>query len=217
LRLREDHAAARDAIQAEIDLERDLGKEFMSRWNLFEVATLAATKDQYLLRPDLGRSLTTTSRERLRQLCPRAVHVQPIIGDGLSVAAISEQVPRLLPLLMDELQRHGLTTGQPFAVRHCRVGVLNEIGDILDPDVAVLLIGERPGLATAESLSAYLAYRPRPGDTDAQRNLISNIHARGIPVVLAVPRIVALCRKLLQLRQSGFVVKEDPLPTVTNE
>jgi ethanolamine ammonia-lyase small subunit len=87
------------------------------------------------------------------------------------------------------------------------------VGELLDPAVVVLLIGERPGLATAESLSAYLAYRPRPGDTDARRNLISNIHARGVPIGQAARRILALAEKMRQMQTSGVAVKEDlPLP-----
>ena len=89
-------------------------------------------------------------------------------------------MPALLPLLRQGAGERGWSFGRPFVVRYCRVGVLNDVGELLDPAVVVLLIGERPGLATAESLSAYLAYRPRPGHTDAQRNLISNIHARGV-------------------------------------
>ena len=98
--------------------------------------------------------------------------------------------------------------GNDFAVRYCRVGVLNDVGELLDPAVAVLLIGERPGLATAESLSAYLAYRPRPGHTDARRNLISNIHARGVPVDQAARRILALAEQMRRLQKSGVEVKE---------
>ena len=103
----------------------------------------------------------------------------------------------------------GLSVGQPFVVRHCRVGVLNDVGELLDPAVVVLLIGERPGLATAESLSAYLAYRPRPGHTDAQRNLISNIHARGVSHAEAARRILALAEQMRQVQASGVTVKED--------
>lgn len=209
LQLRQDHAAARDAVQAEIDLERDLGSDLIARWGLFEIETQAATKEQYLLRPDLGRRLMPAARNVLQQRCPRGRDVQIAIGDGLSAAAVQTQVPTLLPQFMAEVQRQGLTAGQPFFIRHCRVGVLNEIGELLSPEVVVLLIGERPGLATAESLSAYLAYRPAPGHTDAQRNLISNIHARGVPVEVAAARIMALGKKLLRLRQSGVAVKED--------
>ena len=118
-------------------------------------------------------------------------------------------MPRLLPLLADEAQRRGWSFGRPFFIRHCRVGVLNDIGDILDPEVVVLLIGERPGLATAESLSAYLAYRPRSGHTDALRNLISNIHARGVGPEEAAQRIMALAEQMRRRQMSGIAVKEE--------
>ena len=91
--------------------------------------------------------------------------------------------------------------------------MLNEIGELLDPTVVVLLIGERPGLATAESLSAYLAFRPRPGHSDAQRNLISNIHARGVTPEAAAPRLLNLDAKMRQCGASGVSIKED-LPVV---
>ena len=94
-------------------------------------------------------------------------------------------------------------------MRHCRVGVLNDVGELLDPMVVVLLIGERPGLATAESLSAYLAYRPRSGHSDARRNLISNIHACGVSLVEAAWRIAALADAMRQRQTSGVTVKED--------
>src|SRR5204863_2965597 len=103
--------------------------------------------------------------------------------------------------------------GQPFVVRYCRVGILNDIGALLEPPVVVLLIGERPGLATAESLSAYLAYRPAPGHTDAQRNLVSNIHARGVDHPSAARRILALAATMQRLQGSGVSIKEEsPTP-----
>jgi ethanolamine ammonia-lyase small subunit len=208
LQLRQDHAIARDAVRAEVDLDRDLGAEFVAHWKLFEVCTLAATKDQYLLRPDLGRHLALAGRAAVQENCPRGADVQVVIGDGLSAAAVRAQVPVLLPLLVEELRREGMGVGRPFFVRHCRVGILNDVGDLLDPAVVVLLVGERPGLACAESLSAYLAYRPRPGDSDARRNLISNIHARGVPTSQAAYRIAALCQRLQLARQSGVAIKE---------
>jgi ethanolamine ammonia-lyase small subunit len=212
LQLRQDHAAARDAVQAEIDLERDLGTQFVRRWNVFEVETLVGSKVEYLLRPDLGRRLAPAARDLVRERCPPRADVQIVIGDGLSAAAVRAQVPALLPRLVQELEQVGLTAGGPFFVRHCRVGVLNDVGELLDPAVAILLIGERPGLATAESLSAYLAYRPRPGDTDARRNLIANIHGRGVTTAEAARRLAALSRKLWQARQSGVGIKEEFAP-----
>jgi ethanolamine ammonia-lyase small subunit len=208
LGLRRDHAAARDAVCAEIDLERNLGSDLVRRYGLFEVRTRAANKEEYLLRPDLGRQLNDEARRVLCQRCPAGAELQVVVGECLSAAAVAAQVPHLLPFLEDEARRRGWCFGQPFFVRHCRVGVLNDIGDLLQPEVVVLLIGERPGLATAESLSAYMAYRPRAGHTDAQRNLISNIHGRGVPPEGAAPRIVALAVEMRRLGASGVAVKE---------
>jgi ethanolamine ammonia-lyase small subunit len=207
LQLRHDHAAARDAVEAEIDLVRDLGAELVERFALFEVRTQATSKSQYLMRPDLGRMLDEDSRLLLTERCPHEVDLQLAIGDGLSAAAVRAQVPGLLPLLHQSAATWRI--GQTIFIRHCRVGILNDIGALLDPAVVVLLIGERPGLATAESLSAYLAYRPRSGHTDAQRNLISNIHARGVSLEEAAKRILALAAKMMAMQTSGVVVKED--------
>jgi ethanolamine ammonia-lyase small subunit len=209
LELRRDHAFALDAVHAEVEMERDLGADLVQRFQLFEVRTRADSKEQYLLRPDLGRRLDDAAREMLRRQCPTGCVVQVAIGDGLSAAAVAAQVPRLLPLLAGEASGRGWSFGRPFFIRHCRVGVLNDIGDILDPEVVVLLIGERPGLATAESLSAYLAYRPRTGHTDAQRNLISNIHARGVAPEDAARRIMALVEQMRRRQTSGIAIKEE--------
>jgi ethanolamine ammonia-lyase small subunit len=209
LDLRRDHAFALDAVRAEIELQRDLGAELVERFGLFEARTQADSKARFLMRPNLGRVLAGSSRDDVLRFCPRGIDLQVVIGDGLSAAAVAAQVPRLLPLLAEGVQARGWSFGRPFVVRYCRVGVMNDVGELLDPAVVVLLIGERPGLATAESLSAYLAYRPRPGHTDAQRNLISNIHARGVSPEEAASRILALAEKMVQLKTSGIAVKED--------
>jgi ethanolamine ammonia-lyase small subunit len=208
LKLREDHAAALDAVHAELDPVRDFGDEFVEKWRLFEICTQAGNKQEYLLRPDLGRRLAPDGAAVIADRCGGEADVQIVVGDGLSAAAVVAQVPTLLPLLTEHLQSARLRVGQPFVVRHCRVGVLNEIGPLVKAAVVVLLVGERPGLATAESLSAYLAFRPRPGNTDADRNLISNIHATGVRPVDAAPRLTALCEKLIAASGSGFHVKE---------
>jgi ethanolamine ammonia-lyase small subunit len=210
LALWEDHAEAVDAVHAEIDLVRDLGAAFVARWNLIELQTCAGDKPKYLLRPDLGRRLDAAAVETLQSF-PAGKDLQVFIGDGLSATAVAAQVPALLPLLMEGAERLGLSCGRPFFVRHCRVGVLNDVGQLLDPAVAILLIGERPGLATAESLSAYLAYRPRPGHTDVHRNLISNIHARGTSPSEAADRILRLAGQMIRLGTSGVGVKEQAL------
>ena len=208
LELRHDHAFAVDAVRREFDLLADFGPEFVARWRLFEVQTRAASKDEYLRRPDLGRRLSDAACALVAQSVEPAADLQIVIGDGLSSTAVAAQVPDLLPLLIEEAGRNGWTVGRPFVVRYCRVGVLNEVGRLLDPRVVVLLVGERPGLAAADSLSAYMAFRPRPGHTDAQRNLISNIHSRGVPAADAARRIIALGREMVSQGASGVVIKE---------
>jgi ethanolamine ammonia-lyase small subunit len=209
LDLREAHAAARDAVRDELDLNAALGVDFVRRWDLCEFQTRARNKDEYLLRPDLGRQFDDESRERLTTNGTRNCDMQIAIGDGLSVAAVAEQVPQLLPLLFEAPRAQGWTAGHAFVIRHCRVGILNEIGELLKPQVTVLLIGERPGLATATSLSAYLAFRPTTGQTDADRNLISNIHERGVGAEEAAERIVELAARMMKTGKSGCALTED--------
>ena len=208
LDLREAHAAARDAVRDELDLNAALGVEFVRRWELHEFRTRARNKDEYLLRPDLGRQFDDESRERLLKNGTHNCDMQVAIGDGLSVAAVAEQVPQLLPLLFEGTKARGWTAGCAFAIRYCRVGILNEIGELLKPQVAVLLIGERPGLATAASLSAYMAFRPTKAHTDAHRNLISNIHARGVGAEEAAERIVELAARMMKTGESGCALTE---------
>jgi ethanolamine ammonia-lyase small subunit len=217
LELRRDHAAAVDAVHAELDLPRDFGSAFLEHWKLFEVHTQAASKEEFLLRPDLGRRLSRIGREEVIRRCPSGADLQVVIGDGLSAAAVVAQTPALLPLLDQGARARAWRCGQPFCIRHCRVGVLNEIGEMLDSSIVVLLIGERPGLATAKSLSAYMAYRPRPGHTDAQRNLISNIHERGLAPDAAAERILELAEKMRRLEASGVAVKEESRTFVTRK
>jgi len=209
LKLRHDHAAARDAVRAEFELKRDLGADFVERWKLFTVSTMAASKEEYLRRPDLGRRLDKNARSQLAERCPSNADLQIVIGDGLSVTAVSTQVPPLLPMLAEKARLRGWTMGRPFAVKYCRVGAMNDVGKLLQPKVVVLLIGERPGLATAESLSAYMAYQSRAGDNDSRRNLISNIHARGVSTEVAASRIVDLAEQMMRRQTSGVEIKEE--------
>lgn len=202
LALRADHAAARDAVADRLEPD-DLALGGMPM-----LASRAATPAEHLLRPDLGRRLDPASRAELARIGSHGADVQAVIGDGLSATAVRAQVPRLLPELRRLVDERGWRWGTPVAVRHCRVGIVNEIGDLLDPTVVVLLIGERPGLGVADSLSAYLAWRPRPGCTDADRNLISNIHDRGVPPLVAAARIVAYVAALRDAGGGGVTVKD---------
>jgi ethanolamine ammonia-lyase small subunit len=212
LQLRQDHAAARDAVRTEFDLKRDLGAGFVEQWKLFIISTMAASKEEYLRRPDLGRRLDETARTQVTKRCASNADLQIVIGDGLSVTAVSTQVPPLLPMLAEKARSRGWTLGQPFAVHYSRVGVMNDVGELLKPEVVVLLIGERPGLATAESLSAYMAYQPRAGHNDSNRNLISNIHARGVNIETAASRIMNLAEQMMRRQTSGVEIKEELPP-----
>jgi len=208
LELREDHAAAVDAVRTEIDLQRDFDAGFLAATRLFEVSTQAADKLEFLKRPELGRKFSEDAKATLARECPIGVDFQLAIGDGLSAAAVLAQVPALLPLLEAGARARGWSLGRTFAIRYCRVGILNDIGAVLSPRIVVLLIGERPGLATAESLSAYMAFRPKPGHTDADRNLVANIHARGVSPADATVRILALADQMLLKQVSGVAIKE---------
>lgn len=208
LQLRADHAAARDAVGAEVELLRDFGPDRVERFGLFLAHSRAGSKAEYLRRPDLGRRLADASRELVRARCAAGADLQVVLGDGLSATALATQGPGLLDRLHAACAVRGWSFGRPVLVRHCRVGVMNDIGDLLAPTVVVLLIGERPGLATAESLSAYMAYRPRVGHTDADRNLVCNIHARGVGPDEAVRRVLALADRFHATGRSGVGLTE---------
>jgi ethanolamine ammonia-lyase small subunit len=208
LQLREDHALAVDAVHRESDLIADWGSDFLERFPVIQLSSQASSKGEYLKRPDLGRKLSEASLQQVRSAHLADLDLQIMIGDGLSSLAVARQVPELLPLLMEEAQRTGWKIGPLYFVRYCRVGVLNDFGTCIDAKVFALLIGERPGLGSPESLSAYMAYRPTDQHNDANRNLISNIHPLGVSAMQAAERIIALARQMLQRKTSGFTIKE---------
>ena len=205
--LRQDHAAAIDAVWRELVPATDWGAAFCGAWQILETTSAATTKEEYVRRPDLGRIFSAASREAIAAGCPAGADLQIVVGDGLSARAAAVQVPILLPLLV-AAANGTWSLGRPIFVRHCRVGILNAVGQLLAPKVVVLLVGERPGLQTSESLSAYLAYRPAPGHTDANRNLVSNIHAAGTSPPAAAERIIALAAELMRCGTSGPAIKE---------
>jgi ethanolamine ammonia-lyase small subunit len=218
LELREAQAAARDAVYTDLATRAIFSQGFLDQWKIFEVSTRATNKQEYLLRPDLGRHLTDSARVEILNRCSKGNDIQIVIGDGLSVAAVAAQVPRLMPLLYQGAMKRGWSVGQTPIVRYCRVGIMNEIGELITPRVVVLLIGERPGLAAADSLSAYMAYRSNSTHTDANRNLVSNIHSRGLSPEHAADRVLRLAELMMVAGTSGFHVRIDDLnltPTMT--
>lgn len=157
-----------------------MAPELLEEFNLFSVQTrISSGKQEYLSRPDLGRQLSDEARQTILEKCQKNANIQLVVGDGLSAAAIETNLPQLFPMLRQNAQTAGLTLGTPFFIKYARVGVMNDIGDLLQPDVVVLLIGERTGLGRAELISAYMAYKPKSGDTDADRNVVSNIFEKG--------------------------------------
>jgi len=215
LALRADHAAARDAVHAALDLEGPELAPVVAEHDVLAVESAAEDHREHLLRPDLGRRLSDASRELVREQGTHGADLQVLIGDGLSAAAVHAQVPAVLGPLLEGARARGWSAGRPLAVRHCRVGLLNDVGDVLGCELAVLLVGERPGLATATSLSAYVALRPRSGHTDADRNLISNIHGGGSPAPEGAGRVLALLDAIRAAGRSGVTVKEPNAPAAS--
>jgi ethanolamine ammonia-lyase small subunit len=197
-----DHGRARDAVLTTVDdaLVEDLG--------LLKIRTLVEDKDQYLARPDLGADISEETAESLREHGQQHSQIQVIVSDGLSSTAIEANVPDLLPALVDELDARGLSVGTPVFVEFGRVDVMDAIGEELDADCCVNLIGERPGLRTAESLSAYMVYGPERGAPTAKKSVISNIHSGGLPPVEAGAKIADMLAEMVEQEASGLDLTE---------
>lgn len=198
-----DHAVTQDALMRNVD------QNLLDEFGLFTVQTcITGGKQQYLLRPDLGRSLNDEAKRTIADKCAHGANIQLVVGDGLSAAAIEANMRTIFPVIKQGAQAARLTFGTPFFIQYCRVGVLNDIGEILKPDIVVLLIGERPGLGRAESMSAYMAFRPKAGDTDADRDVVCNIFENGGTNPLEAGAVVVqIAQKMLQHQASGVKLK----------
>ncbi len=198
-----DHALTQDALL------RDVDTKLLDELGLFSVQTrITGGKQEYLLRPDLGRQLSDEARKTIAEKCMKSPKVQVCVGDGLSAAAIEANLRQIFPVIQQGAQSAGLSLGTPFFIRYCRVGVMNDIGDLLHPEVLVLLIGERPGLGRAESMSAYMAFRPKAGDTDAERDVVCNIfEGGGTNPLEAGAVLVELAQKMIKAQASGVKLK----------
>ena len=202
LTLRADHAAARDAVFM------DVSQELLDRMGLITIDTACSDKNQFLTRPDYGRMFTEDSLKILKEKCEKDVDVQIYASDGLSSTAIEANLENILPVIMDGLKAKGLKVGTPFFVRNGRVAAMDQISETLNATVTCVLIGERPGLATAESMSAYIVYKATVGMPEARRTVVSNIHSRGVPAVEAGAYIVDVIQKILDAKASGVELKK---------
>ena len=198
LRFRADHAIAQDAVF------NNVSAEFLKEWGLLEIRTKCADKDEFLTRPDLGRQLDEENGELLRKNCPVKAQVQIYITDGLSSTAVEKNAKDTYLALAQGLESHGIKVGTPFFLRYGRVPAMDVVAEILQPEVTVVLIGERPGLATAESMSCYMAYNASVGMPEARRTVLSNIHRGGVPGVEAGAHIADVVKKILDQKASGL-------------
>jgi ethanolamine ammonia-lyase small subunit len=196
-----DHGVTQDALMHEVD------PNLLEELGLFSVESQATDRQVYLKRPDLGRRLTEAAKAVLRDRCSRNPDVQIFVGDGLSGAAIDHNLRQIMPVLQQGLGSAGLSLGTPVFVKHARVGLLNEVNAIVDAKVCAILIGERPGLARAHSMSIYLGYRPRPESTDANRDAICNIYEGGLNPLEAGAHAVQLIQNMIKRQTSGVDLK----------
>ncbi|MGN1003268.1 MAG: ethanolamine ammonia-lyase subunit EutC [Oscillospiraceae bacterium] len=203
LRFLADHAAASDAVFNEVPEEVIRGLDVLA------VRTQCRTKQEMLKRPDWGRLFDEDTQRTLREHCRSHVDVQIYFGDGLCSPAVGANVPDLFAAMKAGLEGEGISVGTPFFVRYCRVNTARTIGPLLDAQVVCVLIGERPGLLTAESMSAYIAYRPRPEMQESEYTVVSNISRHGIPPVEAAAYIVEQIREILRLKCSGVAFSEE--------
>ena len=201
LRVRADHAAAQDAVFS------DVSEEFIKENNLKPVKTLCNDKDEYLTRPDLGRKFSQETLEEIKQICKTNQKVLLVVGDGLSSSAIEANLKDSIPSIKQGLKMYQIELGDILFVKHCRVGAMDSIGDATGAEVICLLVGERPGLVTAESMSAYIAYRPTVGMAEAKRTVVSNIHQGGTTAVEAGAHIAELIKTMLDRKASGIDLK----------
>ena len=197
LRFRADHAAAQDAVFSE------LPEDFGEKNDLISVQTECKDKDEYLTRPDKGRRFDEENAAKIRSAITGTPRVQLVIGDGLSSAAIAANAMDCAQAIRDGLKVRGIELGKGIYVKFCRVGAGDAIGDLTGCELVCMLVGERPGLVTDKSMSAYITYKPHTGVSESSRTVVSNIHAQGTPAVEAGAYVAELIDTILKRKVSG--------------
>lgn len=203
LRFRADHAAAMDAVFSMVDTSifDELNQDVL------KIKTICESKDQYVTRPDYGKLFDQETSDQIKNYATKNANVQIVIGDGLSSAAIMANIKDVIPALLQGLKSYNLTVSRLIFVEYCRVGAMDAISELTGADVTLLLIGERPGLVTAESMSAYMAYKATVGMPEAKRTVISNIHKGGTPAVEAGAHLAGIVKRMIDEKISGVELK----------
>lgn len=211
LQFRMAHAHARDAVHSLLNTEALITQlqNFKLPVNLLH--SEAADRYEYLQRPDKGRRLNETSAGLLSSIASDGVQdaVAIVLADGLSATAVNNHAFPLLEMLLPSLQQASIAVAPLSIVQQGRVAIGDEIGNLLKATLAVVLIGERPGLSSPDSLGVYLTYRPQPGLTDEARNCISNIRPEGLNYQAAATKLFYLIQESLRLQLSGVSLKDN--------
>jgi len=201
LRFRADHAGAMDAVFTDVD------PDLVNRLGLFSVQSAAPDKAAYLMDPNIGARFTPEVASQISEHCKHGAQVQIVVSDGLSSSAVAANVADILPALEQGLKRHNLSVGTNLFVRLGRVRVMDEVTAILGCEVTLLLVGERPGLVTNESLSCYMTYKGFPGIAESSRTVVSNIYRNGTAPVEAGAYLADIAKKMIDTRTSGIDLK----------
>ncbi len=197
LSLRADHAMAKDAVTKPVD------ESLLKRMNLPLIQSKCSEINEHLTRPDLGRQLSDEAKTFLRQKCEQKPQIQIYVSDGLSNSAVEHNIEDLLPILMDGLKADGIRIGTPFFVKFGRVPTMDDVSETVGAELTCVLLGERPGLAASDSLSAYITYGAYVGIPESKRTVVSNIHQHGIQPVEAGAYLAELLERILKEKKSG--------------
>ena len=201
LEFRAAHSAAQDAVFSDVD------EELIKGMDLFITQSRCDSKDTYLTRPDLGRRLNEESVQMVKEKCEKNPQVQIFVADGLSSAAVEANTKEVLSGILQGLKSDGIKVGTPFFTKYGRVGVMDEVSEITGADVTCILVGERPGLITATSMSAYITYKGTIGMPEARRTVVSNIHSKGTLPAEAGAHIAEIIKTILEKKASGTDLK----------
>jgi ethanolamine ammonia-lyase small subunit len=202
------HAMARDAIHAALDVPALEAALRAQMWDVARVRSRAPDRTSYLRRPDLGRQLDADDAQRLRAKAGPPCDVCIVIGDGLSSLAVARHAAPLLAALRPHLPP-ALRLAPIVIASQARVALADELGELFGARLSVMLIGERPGLSSPDSLGIYITHGPRRGRHDAERNCISNVRPEGLPCAAAAFRLAWLVREALRRGLTGVALKDE--------